>query len=161
MFWFKTSRWVHTQSPCCLYLLSLSRFQLATRFLATRWWVGPYFTYMLHESSRLMVTLQSLSPRSVLQSANSHTAQMTKLLCLAITKSLITLMRWFQFWAGLIVALLWQITYQLLNGCFWCNRNRQGEPWVEQRSRPRRNRKNEAIRSMVRENLVKPRYRRY
>jgi len=35
-------------------------------------------------------------------------------------------------------------------------RNRYDEPWVPQRIRPRRNRKNEVIRSMVRENIVKP-----
>lgn len=37
-------------------------------------------------------------------------------------------------------------------------RNRQGQPWVSQRIRPRRNRKSEAVRSLVRENLVTPRY---
>lgn len=36
-------------------------------------------------------------------------------------------------------------------------RNRHGDPWVSQRIRPRRNRKSEAVRSLVRENLVTPR----
>eukprot|EP01040_Poterioochromonas_malhamensis_P007476 gene7476-8064_t len=35
--------------------------------------------------------------------------------------------------------------------------NRHGDPWVSQRIRPRRNRKSEAVRSLVRENLVTPR----
>jgi porphobilinogen synthase len=35
-------------------------------------------------------------------------------------------------------------------------RNRHGEPLVEQRVRPRRNRKSEAMRSLVRENIVTP-----
>lgn len=35
-------------------------------------------------------------------------------------------------------------------------RNRLDEPWLEQRSRPRRNRKSEVIRSMVRESIVTP-----
>ena len=34
--------------------------------------------------------------------------------------------------------------------------NEMGRPWVEQRARPRRNRKSEAMRSMVRENLLRP-----
>jgi len=34
--------------------------------------------------------------------------------------------------------------------------NTRGRPWVEQRVRPRRNRKTEAVRSMVRENLLRP-----
>jgi len=34
--------------------------------------------------------------------------------------------------------------------------NRNKDPWVEQRVRPRRNRKSEAMRSLVRENLVTP-----
>jgi len=32
----------------------------------------------------------------------------------------------------------------------------RGRPWVEQKQRPRRNRKSEAVRSMVRENLLRP-----
>ncbi|KAK4538318.1 hypothetical protein CDCA_CDCA17G4343 [Cyanidium caldarium] len=35
-------------------------------------------------------------------------------------------------------------------------RNSRNEPWVEQRSRPRRNRKTDGMRDMVRENLVLP-----
>ena len=35
-------------------------------------------------------------------------------------------------------------------------RNTQGGPWVEQRARPRRNRKSEAMRKMVRETIVTP-----
>ena len=35
-------------------------------------------------------------------------------------------------------------------------RNTKGGPWVEQRSRPRRNRKSEAVRKMVRETIVTP-----
>ncbi|BAM79178.1 delta-aminolevulinic acid dehydratase [Cyanidioschyzon merolae strain 10D] len=35
-------------------------------------------------------------------------------------------------------------------------RNDKGEPWVVQRSRPRRNRKTNAVREMVRENVVSP-----
>lgn len=38
-----------------------------------------------------------------------------------------------------------------------CVRNRLDEPWVRQRARPRRNRKSEFVRSMVRENIVTPR----
>ena len=34
--------------------------------------------------------------------------------------------------------------------------NTAGRPWVEQRSRPRRNRKSENMRRMVRENIVTP-----
>lgn len=34
--------------------------------------------------------------------------------------------------------------------------NRAKDPWVEQRARPRRNRKSEAMRSLVRENIVTP-----
>jgi len=34
--------------------------------------------------------------------------------------------------------------------------NTQGRPWVEQRARPRRNRKTEAVRQMVRENVLRP-----
>ncbi|KAJ1436093.1 delta-aminolevulinic acid dehydratase [Ochromonadaceae sp. CCMP2298] len=37
------------------------------------------------------------------------------------------------------------------------NRNRQNEAWVNQRARPRRNRKSEAMRGLVRENIVTPR----
>ena len=35
-------------------------------------------------------------------------------------------------------------------------RNRLGDPWVQQTQRPRRNRKSEAVRSLVRENIVTP-----
>mmetsp|Transcript_1404 Transcript_1404/g.2898 ORF Transcript_1404/g.2898 Transcript_1404/m.2898 type:complete len:397 (+) Transcript_1404:24-1214(+) len=35
-------------------------------------------------------------------------------------------------------------------------RNREGRPWVEQRSRPRRNRKSTAMRKMVRETILTP-----
>lgn len=38
------------------------------------------------------------------------------------------------------------------------HRNRHNAPYLPQRSRPRRNRKSETIRSMVRENIVSPRY---
>ena len=34
--------------------------------------------------------------------------------------------------------------------------NQRGRPWVEQKSRPRRNRKSETMRSMVRETLLRP-----
>ena len=37
-------------------------------------------------------------------------------------------------------------------------RNRMNEPWVRQRARPRRNRKSEIVRAMVRENIVTPKY---
>ena len=46
----------------------------------------------------------------------------------------------------------------VLNDFDSASRNRLDEPWVEQRVRPRRNRKSETIRSMVRENIVTPRY---
>jgi porphobilinogen synthase len=36
------------------------------------------------------------------------------------------------------------------------SQNRQGSPWVQQRTRPRRNRKSQTIRNMVRENIVTP-----
>lgn len=36
------------------------------------------------------------------------------------------------------------------------HKNRLGDPWVYQRPRPRRNRKNEAMRSLIRENIVTP-----
>lgn len=36
------------------------------------------------------------------------------------------------------------------------DRNRLNEPWIHQRQRPRRNRKNEVIRDMVRESIVTP-----
>jgi len=36
-------------------------------------------------------------------------------------------------------------------------KNRQGKPWVEQRPRPRRNRKSEVMRGLIRENHVTPR----
>jgi len=36
------------------------------------------------------------------------------------------------------------------------SRNMRGRPWVEQRRRPRRNRKSAAIRKMVRENIITP-----
>ena len=35
-------------------------------------------------------------------------------------------------------------------------RNRLNEPWVHQRQRPRRNRKSQAMRDMVKENIVTP-----
>ncbi|CAM9791629.1 unnamed protein product, partial [Discosporangium mesarthrocarpum] len=34
--------------------------------------------------------------------------------------------------------------------------NNAGNPWVPQRARPRRNRKSEAVRSMVRETIIRP-----
>ena len=36
------------------------------------------------------------------------------------------------------------------------SRNRLEEPWVQQRARPRRNRKSENVRALVRENIVTP-----
>jgi hypothetical protein len=44
---------------------------------------------------------------------------------------------------------------ELINYKF-TTRNRAGDPWVHQRARPRRNRKSEAMRSLVRENVVTP-----
>lgn len=60
-----------------------------------------------------------------------------------------------------LVNLFFIISFSLiLNNCSVdkSNRNRLEESWVEQRPRPRRNRKSESIRALVRENIVTPKY---
>ena len=46
--------------------------------------------------------------------------------------------------------------YQLIHSSIVLIRNRLNEPLVRQRIRPRRNRKSEAVRAMIRENIVTP-----
>ena len=49
-----------------------------------------------------------------------------------------------------------QPNFHSLSFSLFYTRNRLNDPWVRQRVRPRRNRKSEAMRSLVRENIVTP-----